>query len=53
MTGESVVQNKNSDDYGTDDALDEVVELVEEPAAFGEPTSSIAKPRRGTLWGAL
>jgi hypothetical protein len=53
VAGKSIVQDKMADDSGTDETMDEAVELVEERNAFSRPTDSIAKPRRGVLWGAL
>jgi hypothetical protein len=32
---------------------DELVELIEESKSDRKPVSSVEKPRRGVLWGAL
>jgi hypothetical protein len=41
------------DEKPEDKEYDEAIELIEEEPASGEPASSVSKPRRGVLWGAL
>jgi hypothetical protein len=53
VTDNSIAQDKKADEFNTDEAMDEAVELVEESNVFGKLASSIAKPRKGILWGAL